>query len=271
MKKVVLTVFFVVLALAIFISPAQSFNPAAHVYIADHHFPNQPYKNDLYYGSIAPDMAMYTNEAKWPHSFWDTHHTYINLIPFAQGARQLAFARGWFTHNEENQADRIAHGDYRIGYADGYVTKKANLLLEQLIVILHLTEPYDESYLYFAHFAIEAAIDLLLKEQYDHSIGIKLLLANLFRSPLDRELLTRVLKNETDWVTLLMTELTFRNLVHQYATALSSPKPFEALVKLGVQLAQQQFGITTTPELLSWVLDEAINLCAGDYYHSAIL
>jgi hypothetical protein len=77
---------------------------------------------------------------------------------------------------------------------------------------------------------------LLLKEQYDHSIGTKLLLANFFRSPLDLELLTRVLKNETDWITLLITELTFRNLVHQYATTLASPKPFDALSNWGYNL-----------------------------------
>ena len=40
MKKVFLTVCLVVLTMVISVMPAQSFNPAAHVYIADHVFPN---------------------------------------------------------------------------------------------------------------------------------------------------------------------------------------------------------------------------------------
>jgi hypothetical protein len=281
MKKVVLTVFFVILALAIFVFPAQSFNPAAHVYIADHLFPNHPNKTDLYYGSIAPDMAIYTNFAKWPDSFFDTHYKYMNLIPFAQGANQKGFARGWFTHNEVNGADYYAHGICDLsgnctgGDGYGYVTIKSSLLWGQLKVLLEFPAEDDESYLYFAHFAIEAAIDLLLKEQYDHSLATKLLLANLLRSPLDRELLTKILVlkyRETDWINLITTELTFRNLVHQYATALalSNLTNKNALINLGVQLAQQLFGITANSEQLGLVLGVAIGLCQKDYYGSAI-
>ena len=127
----------------------------------------------------------------------------------------------------------------------------------------------------FAHFAIEAAIDLLLKD-HDPLLGTKLLEANLLRSPLDRELLTKVLvlKNrETDWVTLISAELTFRNAVNQYAMALALPKPLDkaALIRLGVQLAQQEFGVTVKPEELTEVLNAAIARCkVTDYYHSAI-
>jgi hypothetical protein len=57
----------------------------------------------------------------------------------------------------------------------------------------------------------------LLLKQKDVLLGTKLLTANLLRSPLDRELLTKVLvlqHKETDWVTLVATELTFRNAVN---------------------------------------------------------
>jgi hypothetical protein len=209
-----------------------------------------------------------------PNSFWDTHHTYINLIPFAQGANQKAFAMGWFTHNEVNGADHFAHGSYNsyLGYyTGGYVTDQAILLIGDL------SPQLDMSYLDFAHFAIEVAIDLLLKEQHDPSLANKLFLANLLRSPLDRELLTKILviKNgETDWINLITTELTFRNLVYQYSTALASRKPYDALVNLGVQLAQEQFGIPATiatPETLTQVLDAAILRCLNTgYYVNAI-
>ena len=279
MKKVVLTVFFVALALAISVIPAQSFNPAAHLYIAAHLFPTQLYKTDLYYGSIAPDLAMYTDVAKWPNSFLDTHHTYINLINSAQGANQKAFAAGWFSHNEINGADFYAHGSYKseLGYyTDGYVTDQAILLIADLSYL-----GLDISYLDFAHFAIEAAIDLLLKENWDHSLATKLFLANFLRSPLDRELLTKILvvqNRETDWINLIMTELTFRNLVYQYSTALalSNPSNKNALVNLGVQLAPQLFEITAPPDqlrqLVVVVLDAAITRCVvTDYYGAAIL
>jgi hypothetical protein len=130
----------------------------------------------------------------------------------------------------------------------------------------------------FAHFAIETAIDLLLKrDNHDPKIGAKLFQANLLRSPLDRELLVKVLvfqNPETDWLTLITTEYTFRNLVNKYAFALSLPKPFdkEALINLGVQLAEQYFGIPVTAAQLRIVLDAAIAQCAAtDYYHAAIL
>ena len=141
------------------------------------------------------------------------------------------------------------------GYIDGYVTDQAKALLG----LLGYPEPYQQDDLDFAHFAIEAAIDLLVKQEYGtHSLATKLFLANLLRSPLDRELLTKVLvvqNRETDWINLIMTELTFRNLVYQYSTALSLSNLLNknALINLGVQLAQQQFGITATPEQLSRV------------------
>jgi hypothetical protein len=274
MKKVALTVFFVSLALVLSVIPAQSFNPAAQLYIADHLFPNLANKTDLYYGSIAPDLAMYTDVAKWPNSFLDTHYTYINLIN-PQGANQKAFAKGWFTHNEINGADHYAHGIYDPNtgyYIGGYVTIQAHALLGLMGLDF---PPYQ--YLDFAHFAIEAAIDLLLKQEHDPSLSTKLFLANLLRSPLDRELLTKVLvvqNRETDWINLITTELTFRNLVYKYSTALalSNLSNKNALITLGVQLAQQEFGITATPEYLRQVFDAAIGLCqATQYYETAIL
>lgn len=274
MKKVVLKIFFVALVLAISVIPAQSFNPAAHVYIADHLYPYYLYKTDLFYGSIAPDMAIYTDPAKWPEAFYETHYKYAYL-PFAQGASQLAFVRGWFTHNEINGADHYAHGVWNgVDYDGGYVTLKARSLLQFLGYGL----PYKVEDLNFAHFVIEAAIDLLLKEQHDRFLANKLLLANLFRSPMDRELLTKVLvlKNgETDWINLVTTEITFRSLIHQYATALaqSNISNKNALINLGVQLAQQLFGIPATPELLSQVLEAAIYLCqlpGSNYYYQAV-
>ena len=263
MKKI-LVICFLFMAIIILAKPALSFNPAAHVYIADHVFPNCADKINLYYGSVAPDLAQYTNTMKWKHDpFISTHYTYIDLRATAWGTAQKSFAKGWITHNEGWGADYFAHGTLANNYEDGYVTQKAGKLAATFDLIPE-----------FAHFAIETAIDLRLKNEYDSTLGVKLFEANLLRSWLDRELLAKVLVfkyHETDWVTLISSELTFRDIVNQYAIALFLPEPLdkEAVIMLGVQLAEQQFGMTVDPDQLRTVLDAAIDLC-DDYYENAI-
>jgi len=262
MKKISLSVCFVVIAVVFAAIPVHSFNPAAHIYVADQAFPDRADKVNFFYGSIAPDLSQYTDPGKWRTRPFDvTHYEYIDLNPFARGTAQKAFAAGWLTHNEISGADRYAHGTKALGYSDGYVTIQATVLATS---IPGLTVD-------FGHFAIETAIDLLLKEK-DSSLGSKLMKANLLRSPLDRELLTKVLivqNRETDWLTLVSAELAFRNAVNQYASAFVLPAPLdkEAIIRLGVQLAQQQFGITVTADQLRVVLETAISLCQASYYY----
>jgi len=149
------------------------------------------------------------------------------------------------------------------GWCDeGYAVKKAELLLDK-------TDLLDEGDIDFAHYAIEVAIDLLLKDD-DPKLGGKLLLSNLLRSWEDRHLLVKVLvwkERRTNWLTLATAELTFRNLVARYAIALAlpSPKDKEAITKLAVQLAQEMYGIEVTPEEVLGILETAIDLCDEDY------
>jgi hypothetical protein len=234
-----------------------AFNPGAHMYIAEHVFPDVAEKVDLFYGSMAPDIALYVASGKWGAAFTDTHYTYIDLKPYAWGAQQKAFAKGWLTHNESWGADLYAHGPYPA--YNGYINEKAGILLGQT--------GYD---LEFMHFAVEVAVDLLLKSQ-DHDLGEKMLKAAVFRSPGDRDLLLRVLAwkyKRTDWVTLVSTELAFRSLVTRYATALALPAPLDrlALAGLGSQLANELFGMENiTERQLLDLLNAAISLCAHDY------
>jgi len=201
-------------ALAMGATFVQDFNSATHIYIAERVFPNWFNKIDLFYGSIAPDLALYVaNPEKWPTAFGDTHYNYIDLRRYAWSSAQRAFAVGWLTHNEIWGADFYAHGlfpDY-----NGYVNQKAKELKK--IAKEKLEIDLDTE---FAHFAIEVAIDLLLKWNDDSKLGEKLLEANLLRSWEDRNLLVRVLvwkERRTDWITLALRELTFRNLVGRYA------------------------------------------------------
>jgi hypothetical protein len=263
MKKLLkLGTFLAVVTLTLAPTLAPAFNPATHIYIADQLFPESPHKVDLYYGSTAPDIANFvTNEERWPTAFCDTHYDFIDLSSYAFGPTQKAFAKGWLTHNEEWGADFYAHIYDPLYYDpqnpaldDGYVVNKAKLL------------PIEHN---FAHFAIEVAIDLLLKGD-DPKLADKLIVANLLRSWQDRNLMVRVFVqkgSKTDWLTLAAAELTFRDVVGRYAWALSLPYPWDriALVQLGMQLAQELYGIDASFGEVWQILEAAIGLCGGDY------
>ena len=241
----------------------QAFNPATHIYIAERVFDGCKEKIDLFYGSIAPDLvfSVANPEEKWRTAKQDTHYEFKDFRPYAWGSTQKAFAKGWLTHNEEWGADYYAHiFDPTPTYLgeDGYVVNRANLLSSDYGIDVD-----------FAHYAIEVAIDLLLKGA-DPKLADKLIIANLLRSWQDRNLMVRVLVwkyNRTDWLTLAAAELTFRDLVGRYAWALSLPYPWDriALVQLGMQLAQELYGIDASFGEVWQILEAAIGLCEGDY------
>jgi hypothetical protein len=273
MKKVIKLGSLLIL-IVITLTPASSdaFNPLAHIYIAENACPiGCGPKIDYYYGSIAPDIALYvSNPAKWPTSFYDTHEDEdtIDLRSFASGSTQMAFARGWLTHGQNPVtpgADYFAHIEYLSNPLEGYVIEKAEQLQADYSAFLNLD---------FAHYVIETTIDLLLKYNDDPALPGKLFFANLFRSWQDRNLLMKVFvwnwqDRKTDWLTLATAELTFRQLVNQYASALMLPEPNDAaaLAQLGAQLASEMYGLNIDPDfLLNTILPAAINLCEGDYY-----
>ena len=245
-----------------------AFNPGTHLYIAEQVFKDCSPKINLYYGSIAPDLSLYVaNPGDWPTAFDNTHHAYLDLGPYAFGSTQKAFSKGWLTHNEEWGADYYAHIDYPPRFGGyGYVIGKAEALSESTCL-----DPE------FAHYAVEVAIDLLLKRN-DPKIGAKLLTANLFRSWQDRYLLSKMFvwrEGVTDWQTLASAELTFRGLVHRYAMALALPEPLDkqTLAELGVLLASEMYGIEITAVEVGGLLEEAMVLCseAGDGNYRAVI
>jgi hypothetical protein len=76
---------------------SDAFNPLAHIYIAENACPSCRPKIDFYYGSLAPDIALYVaHPASWLTAFYDTHENedYMDLRGFAWGSTQMAFARG---------------------------------------------------------------------------------------------------------------------------------------------------------------------------------
>jgi hypothetical protein len=274
MKTVIkLGYFLIIITLTLVPTSSDAFNPLAHIYIAENTCPDCSPKIDYYYGSIAPDMALYVaNLLNWPTAFYDTHEDYTDIRDLAWGSTQMAFARGWLTHGQNlgiPGADYFAHIEYLGNSSDGYVIEKAGDLVAGLG-----WDPDDVRNFEFAHYVIEAIIDLLLKD-HDHTLPGKLLFTNLFRSWKDRNLLMKVFAwrwwdRRTDWLTLALSEWSFRQLVYRYATALllPDPKDQEALAQLGVELAKEMFDLDDiTPEmLLNEILPEAIEICEDDYY-----
>ncbi len=234
-------------------SPLHAFSQATHLYIADHVFEESVNKNDLYYGSVGPDIDFFVSHPeKWRTAFGDTHYNFVDLRPFASNPSQEAFANGWFTHNERDSwgADHFAHID------PGYVINKAQRMTGL---------PVD-----FAHLAIEVAVDLLLRDNVDPQLGNKFLSALQRHSFQDRNLLIELLVTEekkTDRLTLILAELNFRQIMTQYARALSLPDPDnkEAIAEWGVMLAKRLYHVNiSSATLLNYLLD-AIDLVKDDY------
>jgi hypothetical protein len=254
MKRKIIPFFFLTgILFAVIPAHLQAFSQATHLYIADHVFQDSAQKNDLYYGSIGPDIDFSVRRPeKWPTAFNDTHYQFVDLRSFASNPSQMAFADGWFTHNERDPwgADHYAHID------PGYVINKAKQLTSL---------PLE-----FAHLAIEVAVDVLLKDNEDPQLGEKLLNALQRHSSQDRNLLIGVFvtdQKRTDRLTLILAELSFRQVMVQYARALSLPDPDnkEALAKWGAMLAQRLYQMKISPDVLLKDLNDAIDLCKDDY------
>jgi hypothetical protein len=256
-KLLSLEVFSIIMVLTLGPTLAQAFNSAAHIYIAEGMFPDCNRKTDLYYGSIAPDFALFLSDEEAKDFI---HRGDIDLRRYARTSTRRAFAEGWMTHRGADDQ------------ADLYIDSKTPALVDYLLT--------DESFAYYgwgddeaeklAHHAIEKAIDLLLKYHIDPKLPKKLMKAALFRSWEDRFLLAKVYvwrTNTIDWLTLARTELSFRTLESQYATVLALPNPIDkaALAELGAQLIWRMFGIEVSPVHLQYILEETIRLCEGDY------
>ena len=280
-KGLKIKVFLTVVMAIVGATSAQAWNPGAHIFTAERVFPFCLDKIDLYYGSIAPDLSLYIPENLQTHwspedAFYDTHYEFIDLRNDAWGLIQLAFSKGWLTHNE-NATFRVVGADYYAHVCppdpdpecsapqDGYVYRKAKELLSGIGGCIICSMPYDIN-LELAHSAIEIVIDVLLKEDKDPNLAKKLLEAALLHSWRDPALLNKVLACEgkaTDSLTLASAEISFKNVVFQYALALgsSSVDDMAPLAALGSQMT----GGVLTPEQALLILQSAIGLCALDY------
>lgn len=117
------------------------------------------------YGSGAPDFAYYAADESVIGSLAAATHddpAYLEpwLLAAPWSASQQVFAYGWLTHNQEWGSDYFAHrGDPFVGTwpapGPGYVVERASALAADEGI------PVD-----VAHDCIEAAVDLLLDQQF---------------------------------------------------------------------------------------------------------
>ena len=242
---------------------ALGFNPLAHLEIAQRAFSKVPDPLNRDYGAIASDLAhlavFVAQPSRWPDGSEDTHYTFSDLRPYSWSRTERSFALGWLAHNEYWGADFVGHREFN--GEPGYVTQRAWLLANAVGI--------DEN---LAHLAIETAVDVLLKRDHPDLVQ-RLLQADLYRSPEDHSLLTRILvwrNRQTDWWTLTSTELEFRCLVGWYAVALSQPEPqdLQALADLAVRLGELWLGTTADPTEIIGILQAAMELCED--YESAL-
>lgn len=261
-KRSRMAAFFLVVVLSFIPSPILAFNPGAHIYIAAQVFPLTLDKTNLFYCTIAPDLAMYGDAPQnWPDAFADTHYNFIKLPYSWLNPTQKACAKGWQIHNEIWGADYYAHGTFPT--YGGYVIKKA----AELVKLFPVLEGADYG-MDLAHFAVEVAIDWLLVEKQDPFLGHKVLGAALLRSEEVFKLLkkTFVEGKQTDLTTLSSAESAFREVVIRYGTVLTLPDAWRmaALGEMGVQVAAQ-FGVNLTSDQVQAILKEAIKICQADY------
>jgi hypothetical protein len=221
----------------------QAWNPATHIYIAQKvyaAYENSPY---LWYGAIAPDMAMYVypDASRWSSSFWDTHWIAIDLRPWVSNGPERSFTKGWITHNEMYGADHYAHA-YPPLYLAGYITSRAHILAG----FAHISTD-------MAHMALEAAVDIHLQTlhpelamQLDAAVdGPAAAMHNLLNRVFVRWPLRR-----TDLATLTDTESYFRCVIQGceigssaipgYASALaaSSDADYYPMIEYGTFVAK---------------------------------
>jgi hypothetical protein len=199
----------------------------------------------MWYGSIAPDLTWYSADPANPVMFG--LHSTLDVRPYAFTPIEQAFASGWAAHGEMTGADRMAHWEWD-HVAEGYVIERAKLL----------PVPAD-----IGHFAIEAAIDLLLKRQ-DPTLGQQVVQAAFTRSEgIPAFLVGAYAQNGVNDPPFILTaEAVFRQVVIQYGAALSLPAPYDrtALAQMGVAVAAG-YGYPITAEQADALLIQAMSVC----------
>ncbi|MDH5767688.1 MAG: hypothetical protein OEZ31_01850 [Nitrospirota bacterium] len=187
MKKTIIVLGIIFLAVGFISSNAFSWGSATHAYIDDQLGKKGVPKNtNEMYGGMAPDVFnyMFNNPEYLNFLYYQTHNEFLKVWDVARFETGKALAYGFVSHNDIWGADSTAHhAGITFGATEGYAIAKAYVLmgiLEQVpeYQALGLPEPVA---LEVSHNFIEAGVDILIK-RIDPVIGQKVVSSALLRS-----------------------------------------------------------------------------------------
>ena len=305
--KLTLSSVAIILTVSILSTTVLAWGPATHTYLAKELGNRCGIMNmQEMYGSVVPDMFnVMFGDPDQPYLWYQTHYNFMKVVDRAKFGRRKAFAYGFASHNEAWGADFTAHikaltidGDNSTDEEDnsvdeekGYVIIKTKKLAPKLVPgieafltakdIPHTPELVEELALRLANPNIEFAVDVLVSENEDRHIGIRMLLAARFRSLFIPTLLSRAYARDfADYADITLEEAIlkivwaereFRGYMEVYGGILTQENAAELMVDLGAQLAktmlQKEYGIYVDPprDIMETCLFTAIDIVKDDY------
>jgi len=293
MKRVALLAGAMIVLLWSAAAPLYGWGSATHAYIVSQ-LSDKPGTVNLQeiYGAVLPDVFnLMLGEPFQDHLCTQTHDEFMKVVESATSDRDKAVAYGFASHNEAWGADRTAHISSVTHPETGYVTGKRDELVAAL-------EPKVRLFLVLsgvpnagavakdmlpmvADSAIETAVDLLVCEHQDPTLGGRLALAARSRSLSAPILLNKAYAAEfaaTAGVTeavatslIVETENEFRQQMESYGTALAQAEPMDALAQQASELAklllagEAGLAIDVPADLMKQILEGATDLVKDDY------
>ena len=267
---------------------------ATHAYLAKElgHEPGVMNLQEMY-GSVVPDMFNLMFGYEHQDYLWtETHYQFMKVVEEAKSDESVAFAYGFASHNEDWGADLTAHlSSITVNPEEGYVVTKKKILAPQLKLgimlflnangIAYTPELLDELALRIADSAVESAVDLLVSQNEDTQIGLRMQAAAQLRSPSVPMLLSRAYAKdfaeeagiivEEAILLIVETETQFKEYMELYGEILTQENAVDSMAEQGARLAEQmleqEYGIEVEvpSELMKTCLLTAIGVVQDDY------
>ena len=267
---------------------------ATHAYIAKElgHEPGVMNLQEMY-GAVVPDMFNLMFEYEHQGFLWSkTHYEFMKVVDEGKCDESKAFGYGFASHNEDWGADHTAHiNSVGVKSQEGYVITKKKILAPQLKLgmtlflnskgIVYTPELLDELALAIADSAVESAVDLLVSQNEDTQIGMRMLTAAKLRSPFVPMLLSKAYAKdlageagiiaEEAILLIVETETQFKEYMELYGEILTQENAVDLMAEQGVQLAEQmlegRYGIIVEvpAELMKMGLLSAVDVVKNDY------
>lgn len=171
---------------------ASSWSQATHAYIAGRLGARVGYDNlNEMWGSVGPDMFIFIFDPTVCPTWIDnqiqgtTSETSMKIWKAASTDSEYVLAYGFVSHNDSWGADHTAHVScFTCGQDDGYIIAKAKALLKTPLKPANPHRTFDKVFagvgmspyerLMVAHLITEYAIDIMLRNDVDPSLGWKL-------------------------------------------------------------------------------------------------